>query len=63
MDVAGHGYNLFAMEKFIQDTAKFTGLHLNARQVRSFQLYEKTSLQKRLDRISPNYTLWKRPKN
>ncbi len=45
MDVAGHGYNLFAMEKFIQDTAKIIGLHLNARQVRSFQLYEKELLE------------------
>lgn len=32
------------MEKFIQDTARVTGLHLNARQVRSFQLYERELL-------------------
>ncbi len=32
------------MEKFIQDTARVTGLHLNAHQVRSFQLYEKELL-------------------
>ena len=33
------------MEKFIQDTARVTGLHLNAHQVRSFQLYEKELLE------------------
>lgn len=32
------------MEKFIQNTARVTGLHLNAHQVRSFQLYEKELL-------------------
>lgn len=32
------------MEKFIQDTARITGLRLTARQVRAFQLYEKELL-------------------
>lgn len=37
-------YNLEGMEKFIQDTFNLTGLHLNSRQVKAFQVYEKELL-------------------
>lgn len=34
------GYNLFIMEKFIEDTYKLTGIHLSSSQVKLFEIYE-----------------------